>query len=508
MLESRVRERGDTAPLISLPTPTIPAPTIPAPPITSPPISSKADAAARARWSADLGLVPRIVAAVVLSLVAYGVGYADVLSDALDGSRAALLVVAPLLAALIATGYRSAPTGVGDGESDWILAILVGGLGFGAIELLTRRAPTLAELWGLHLFGAVLWLACCLTVLFGVRHVVRMWPMWAYAIVCTTPLPFLLATAAFGGSDTVANLLAALLGAVAVLLATRTVSPGRRTAFAAATFAVAALVAVGATGRLGVFTTVIVVAGVIPVCAVILSTRIHRPTAVPSRELGESLPRRTASSVVVLGVVAVTLLIASPPAVPAMEIPTVDTDWTSLAGLSASESLPAVAQILGPQATAVRYEVSSRTGSPTAAVDVISAPDAARLDDIAAAVFYPSSRPVDYETASNSAHLPAGARILYSNADAATDATGIDWYAVSWLWRTQDAYQRVTVIVSQKLDSDQLPPLPQRLTLHDTALRPTMWLARQQPDTRGAVDPRVTSRAAEVISLITGHDGG
>ena len=74
-------------------------------------------------------------------------------------------------------------------------------------------------------------------------------------------------------------------------------------------------------------------------------------------------------------------------------------------------------------------------------------------------------------------------------------------------WKAGPAYQRVTVIVNQKLDSDAPPPAPEALSLKDTAIAPALWLARQQPDSSGKVDPAVIERADSVVGLLLESSG-
>ena len=174
----------------------------------------------------------RLAAAAGLTAVASSAGYADAVAAALTGSRTAILLVTPVLLVLVTTGYRTPPRGVGDGESDWIIAALIGIGGFTAIHLLTDRLPTLAALWRLPGLGVVVSFACALTVLFGVRHVVRMPALWLFALFISTPLPFVLSTAAFGGTDRAAMEVAASFGALAVALATRSEPPRERIAAA------------------------------------------------------------------------------------------------------------------------------------------------------------------------------------------------------------------------------------------------------------------------------------
>src|SRR6185436_11615836 len=80
---------------------------------------------------------------------AYGAVFAQVLNQAVNGSRTAFLVVAPLLVLVAATGYRLPARGVGDNESDWIVAAVTGAVGFSSIALITHRFPTLSGLWRL-----------------------------------------------------------------------------------------------------------------------------------------------------------------------------------------------------------------------------------------------------------------------------------------------------------------------------------------------------------------------
>lgn len=101
---------------------------------------------------------------------------------------------------------------------------------------------------------------------------------------------------------------------------------------------------------------------------------------------------------------------------------------------------------------------------PTAAVDVLSTPSEAVLDDLADVVWYPTARPVSYRAVTASTAIPAGTRAIHSDADAAADARGVDWYALTWTQRAGSLFQRVTVIVSQSLTGDQAPRHPSRPT--------------------------------------------
>jgi hypothetical protein len=136
-----------------------------------------------------------------LTAVAYGQAYVATLVDSLAGSRTPVIAALPVLLVLIATGHRTPPRGVGDTESNWIIAMMVAAPARAGFTLLRHRLPTLSALWHLADFGAIVWFAALLTVLFGVRHVVRMWPLWIFAVCFAGPLPSLLLTAAWPPSS-------------------------------------------------------------------------------------------------------------------------------------------------------------------------------------------------------------------------------------------------------------------------------------------------------------------
>lgn len=452
---------------------------------------------------ADLGTRSRIAAIVGLSIVAFHASYARVGVDAVAGSPAAYVIVVPVLAALIATGYRSAPRGVGDSESDWIISTLCGIGGFTGILLLSERMPTLAGLWRLDLVGIVVWFTCASAVMFSVRRVAQLWTVWLFALCCATPLPYLLATAALGGSETAGALLAAILGAIAVFLAGRYAPLRRRVLAALCALVVAAGFVVAASGHVDPLLVVVVVGGVLPVIAVAaLGVAAPGPAGVATPGIGNTRPHRSPMSLAVLTAVAALLLAVNPSPVGAPAWATAPTDWVQRAGLTASASYEFISRFLGPGATLTRYGVAARPGFPAAAVDVMTTDNRAAIDVFADAVWYPTSRPIDYRPAGPSDAMPLGARVIHSNADTATDGAGRDWYAVTWTWRVDHLSQRVTVIVSQSIGGDQSPPSPGPLSVFDTAVRPAKWLARQQPDSIGRVDPLVSERATEVVALL------
>lgn len=447
---------------------------------------------------AELSFAARIVLAATLGLIGYFPVFGQAFAEAADGSRTALLVVTPLLMVLIATGYHLPARGVGDAESDWIIAAVVGIASFTAIYLLTERMPTLSSLWRLQSLGFVVWFACLLAILFGARHVVRMWKLWVFAVCCATPLPFLLATAALGGSDDAAAVLAAAAGAVAVYLASETVRLGPRLIATAGCMVLAAITVTSLDAYIGLLGAVIIGAGVLPVLAVVALKRATRTVGDAPDPTAARLPRISPISLAVLTIVALALAVVNYPVARSPEAPSVAADWTAHAGLGAPTAYPFITRSLGADATLMRYPIPGAAGTPAAAVDVMTSPSRAALDDLAGAVWYPSANPVEYRPAPPSADLPAGARIVHSNADTAAYGDDQHWYAVTWDWHTDAAYQRVTVIVSQAFDGRDMPPAPAPLSLLDTSVRPALWTTRQQPHVDGEVDPSVTRRADQL----------
>jgi hypothetical protein len=438
-----------------------------------------------------------------LTALAYMFVYSEVLADALSGSRTAFLVVVPVLLLMIAVGYRTPPRGVGDAESDWILAALIGAACFAAIHLVSERLPTLSGLWRLPMLGALVWFACVLTVMFGVRHVVRMWGLWLFALCCVTPLPFLLTTAAFGGSDTAAVLVAAAFGAVAVVLAGRAAPRNARIVAGLGCYVAAAVVVLTPDRHTDLLVTTVLAAGVVPVLAtaILLKTRSHLERAV--RLNGSiDLPRRSALSVVVLTLVAAMLMLLHPSTGHGQTTNSVASDWIERSAMGTATSFSFITRYFGEDSRLDRYLVPTDTGMPAAAIDVITTGNRAALEDFADAVWYPSSRPVEYRPAEPSEAMPLGARVIHSNADAATNGVDAHWYAVTWVWTAGSVHQRVTVIVNQTATGDQPPPEPAPLSLLNTSLRPALWVARQQPVSAGQVDELVTRHAADLVARI------
>ncbi|WP_142391304.1 hypothetical protein [Mycobacterium sp. ENV421] len=298
-----------------------------------------------------LGVLTRGTAVALLCLVAYASSYAHNFADALAGSRAAYLVVLPVLALLIAAGYRSTSPGVGDGESDWIVATLIGILGLAAIYLLIGRMPTLSAWWRLESLTVLVWAVCCVVVLFGMRHALTMWSLWLFLACFATPVPYLTATAALGGTPTAGAVVAAAIGAVAVFLATRTLPMHRRAAAAAISLAASSPLVFGCASWF--LPTIIVVAGVIPVLSVTgarlaPSRRSADPTEHP---ISAGMPHRSARTVGFLAVGTAILAAAGLHQHEAAALRTVPTDWAARSGLSPVSSYDFVTKFAGPGST-------------------------------------------------------------------------------------------------------------------------------------------------------------
>lgn len=447
----------------------------------------------------------RLAVAAGLTALAYSWLYADVLADALAGSRTAFLVVAPVLLVLIAASYRTPPRGVGDAESDWIIAALAGAAGFTAIHFLGERMPSLSALWRLPMLGVAVWFACLLIIMFGVRHVLRMWPLWLFAVGTLTPLPHLLATAALGGSDTASVVVAAAFGSVAVALAVRGSRAGLRTAAAMSAFLGGVAIAFTVGAQAGLLVTTVLAAGAVPVAVTVAAHLLNLVEPDAAQRFRFDLPQRSAQSMALLVAVAATLLCLNTGTGTAAADPdSVSADWIGHSDLRPALRFPFISRYLGDGSRLDRYTVAPEPGLPAAAVDVITTGNPALLRDFADTVWYPSARPVSYRSAAPSDRLPAGTRFAHSNADAAATGTEPQWYALTWLWSVGTVHQQVTVIVSQDVGGQQLPPQPRPLSWPAASLGPALWLARQQPDTAGRVDEQVIARAVDLAAALRG----
>lgn len=440
----------------------------------------------------------RVGVVVALALVAYSPLFLDVVSNAIQGSRAAYLVVVPVLAAMIADRYRNAPRGVGDAESDWITAILVGVGGFTVLWLITRRLPAISGLWQLDLLAVALWLACCTAVVFGVRYATRMAGLWLFIVCCATPLPYLLTTAYLGGTDAAAALLATALGVVAVFLS------GQATVMKWRIICSLACLAVGVVGVVALSHTTLLItvafsAGINPAAHAVA---LHHFSLATDRRrfphVTAPFAPRSPMSFVVLAAVASVLFVTNVPLLHQSSALPTRADWAERAGLTAPQNFPFITRFLGPGAILQRFAAAPGAGLPSAAVDVISTPRAGALHDFSDAVWYPTDVPVNFAPIYVDGAAPVDIRAMHSNADSTASGGAHDWYAITWIWRNATVTQQVTVIVNQSKSDQRPPPEPTALSLSTTLIQPALWIGRQQAHTAGIVDDAVVQRAENV----------
>lgn len=434
--------------------------------------------------------------AVAFTAVAYGQAYVATLADAVAGARTPLLVTLPVLVVLIAAGYRTPPRGVGDTESNWIIAVMVTAPALAGFELLAHRLPTLSALSHLKDLGAIVWFAALLAVLFGVRHVVRMWPLWIFTVCCAGPLPSILVTAALGGSDAAALMPTVIAGAVAVFLAGPAVPRWRRAVAAAACFAISGVLAAAAASHLPLIATALAIGGALPVIVTLLNRRTVAPADTPPWSAPHPVSTR---SVTTLAAVAVVLAVLNPATVRPAPLPTAGTGWIDAAGLTRAADYDFITRYAGPEAAFVRYRPATASGLSAPAVDVITTPNRATLEAIGDLTWYPAALPVNYRPAPPGSDLPEGARIGHTDADAARSGDTGDWLAITWEWRAGNVFQRVTVISDQSPRAGHLPE-PSPVNLLDVSLRPALWVARQQPDATGPVEGRALARATALAA--------
>ena len=438
--------------------------------------------------------VVRMLAATALSAAGWAPLYLGLFRDLPGESRCAYLLAVPVLLVALAAGHRNPPCGVGDAESDWIVAALLGVAGVAGIAVLAERLPTLAGLWRLPALTGVIWFSCVLILLFGVRHVVRMWAVWVFALATATPLPFLLLTAELGGSVRAAAAVSAGIGAVAVAIGTPGVPWRRRSVAAVACLGLGLLMVWAAAGTGQSIGLTMLVTAVLPVATMLAVRGIN--ASVPQEF---PLPTRSAPAMAFLVLLAAALPLVTAPAPPSRAAAvSVDPGWIQRTAWGTPRNFPFITRYLGPDSTLRRFSILPVDGLPAAAVDVMSTPDAGALHDLADAVWYPSARPLDYRPAPQP--MPDGARILHSNADSVTTGAEAPWYAVTWTWTSGTLYQRITVIVSQSLTGAVPPPTP--LSMPAASVRPLLWLARQQPDDTGDVDELVAVRARAVVAQV------
>jgi hypothetical protein len=447
-----------------------------------------------------LQIWPRLVFVIVLASVAFCIPIVDTAQAVFDGSRTVYVLTAPLLVALIMAGYRHPPRGVGDAESDWIVAVVLGVGTLTALELVTRRLPTVAALWHLQNVQMVVWLIASSMVVFTVRHVARLWKAWLFAFACAVVSPYLLVVYQLGGSDTAAALLAVALSTLATFWATRFTRWTWRLA-ATTSNVVFGIGWVMMLSGSDLAVRVMIGAGAVPVLTILAMYRVTR-RVYTSRSLPAvttRFPQRHSWSYVVLVALSVLVLLIQLPHQVLPAPPGARPDWAQRMGLTASVQYPFIARFIGPGTTLTRYRVPNSDALPAAAIDVITAKDLAALRDFRDAVWYPHSQPVNYQRMNIDGVIPVQARSGYSNGDASESQDARVWYAITWAWHTGDVFQRVMVAVNQDTISRQYPPEPQPITFASTFVEPVKWILRQQPDSRENIDPVVAERAKSLV---------
>jgi hypothetical protein len=442
----------------------------------------------------------RIWFVLAVGTLAYFVPLSEVGRAAFAGSQSVYLVVAPVLAGLVASGYVRAPRGVGDAESDWIGAILLAAAGFAGIWLIGDRLPTMSALWHIDNAGLLVWVAASGMVVFSARHMLRMWHIWVLGLLLAPVLPFMLLTAQFGGSDTAIAMTSAALGTFAVYLATRFAGIRERLISTAAN-AVVAAATVLALAEASLYLRVVIAAGAVPLITVLAAHRFvrsHRPVRTPAVEA--TLPRRRPQSFVALVIAAVVMLWAHLPMTSPTPVTEVRYDWIAAAALDPIEEFGFITRFLGPDATLTRYRAPGGAGEYQTVVDVMASPNLARLQDFSAAVWYPSSAPVNYAPYDAGPDSPAGIQTAHSDADAAETQGAGNWNAVTWIWRAGNTFQRVTVVTSQAKDVPA--PAPRALSVYNAVVEPALWMTRQQQLQVGVVDPIVLASTKVVVNRV------
>ena len=445
----------------------------------------------------------RLLFLLVLLVTAFGPQMLATVRAITEGSSTAYLLVVPLLGILMAVGGSGMPRGVIDNESDWIVAGLIAGGGLLAISLLSHRMPTLTAFWRIDQVAVVLFLYASSILIFSARHVLRNSAAWIFVVLCAPVVPFLLLTAKLGGPPTGAVAVASALGSVAVFWSDRTARRALRALAAGVNFALALGVDYLMTGQ-DLALRVAVAAGLIPVLSTAVlrwSARLNAGRPVVYAPPGR--PQRRVWAFPVLFAVALGLLLTSLPLRPSPAVPEVRSDWTTAAGLQPTATLDFITRFAGPGATLTRYRLPASTGEHAVAIDVITAPNLARLRDYDDAIWYPTTVPVDYHAVNLPGPVAVAARTMHTNADRTATNQDDHWHALTWLWRTTEAYQRVTVVASQT-EGQREPPLPQALTLRNSLIEPLLWVFRQQPDAPGEVTPEVRDTADSVAAQIVG----
>lgn len=385
-----------------------------------------------------------------------------------DGSYTAYLMVVPLLVALIAAEVPPSP-GVSDTESDWIVAVIVLAAGFLGVSLISRRLPTLAGLWHWDHYALPISAVATATVVLSIRHMLRLWRAWVFALMCAPTLPYLLVTAQLGGTENDAVAVAAAMGGIAVYLSTRNLSSRNLTTgnlstsssamafrLLAATLTFAVAIGLDRLLRLdSILQRIVIGGGALPALATVAmrgAARLRRER--PSTPAAAKLPHLGRWSYSALVLLAAALLLTTLPLPAAHPVPTAANDWIARQDLRLTAAFGFIRRFLGPEATLTRYVLPAAVATPAVAVDVITAPNLARLTDYDDAIWYPSDTPVNFQSAEINGIAVA---IAHSDPNHHGQSQAAGWYVLTWLWHTAGGYQRVTVVVNQ--DQSGLAPM-------------------------------------------------
>ena len=171
------------------------------------------------------------------------------------------------------------------------------------------------------------------------------------------------------------------------------------------------------------------------------------------------LPRRSWGSLAVLGLGAgIVLLLNQPHTAFDGQPASAQANWAARLGLPAGEQFSFIQRYLGPHATFARHAVPSIPGLPEAAVDVITTNNLAALRTYRDALWYPATVPPNYQPLELGDPAVVEGRAAATDSSLATDPHVPDWYVVTWLWRTDAAYQQIFVVVNQTWTSKAAPP--------------------------------------------------
>ncbi|TGD89084.1 hypothetical protein BayCH28_06865 [Mycolicibacterium sp. CH28] len=408
-------------------------------------------------------------------------------------------MILPVLAALIAAGYTRPPRGVSDAETDWIVAAVLGGGGYLILTLLIERMPTMTGLWRVDNLFPSLWAGAASIVVFSARHVLRMWPLWVFLFLTAPVAVYMAVTAALGGTENDAVLVAALLGTVAVFLSAR-VAPWswRLSATGVCLMLGCGIDQISRLLTNSLLLRIVLVAGLVPLATVLV---VHQLVHVAGRQrfskLQTRFPRRRPWSYPTLALISFLLLWTALHTPPRPQIPQAQADWTAQLQLRPTAHYEFISRFVGVGATLTRYRFPADRDEQGVAIDVMFAPNLARLTDYSAAVWYPSAAPVNYRAIGTG--FPVAAESLRSGtANLADGDQAADWYLVTWTWKVPGGYQRVTLIMDQTVPAQE-PPAPRPLTLGNSLIGPSIWLARQQPDSESSIP----ADAARVIEAVT-----